>query len=100
MTTYPCSDACLGMKQDRRGPALGVAGEHPDVDLEAGREVGGPEAGDVPRPVAVHHVVRQPPHLHVERLLQATVEARVTNHADADQGLVGDVTMMRSLWNS
>ena len=88
------------MKQHRSGPSLGVAGEHPDVDLQARGQVGGPEAGDVPRPVPVHHVVRQPPHLHVERLLQPAVEPRVADHADTDQGLVGDVTMVGSLGNS
>ena len=88
------------MKQHRSGSSLGVAREHADVDLEARGQVGGPEAGDVPRPVGVHHVVCQPPHLHVERLLQPAVEPGVADHADPNQGLVGDVTVMRGLGNS
>ena len=52
----------------------------PDVNLLPRRKGGGPEAGDLPGPVGVHHVVRKTEDLHVEGLLQASVEASVTDN--------------------
>ena len=95
--SYPGSQAGLRLQDHGGGPALGVAGVQPDIDLLPGRKLARPEARHVPGPVSVHDVVRQTEHLHVERLLEAAVEPRVADDADADQSLVSHVTVMRCL---
>ena len=82
--SYPGSQAGLRLQDHGGGPALGVTGVQPDIDLLPGRKLARPEARHVPGPVSVHDVVRQTKHLHVEGLLEAAVEPRVADDADAD----------------
>ena len=72
----------------------------PDVNLLSRGQRLGPEAWDLPGHVGVHHVVGQTDNLHVEHLLEAAVEARVTDDPEPDERLVCDVTVVRSLRHS